>query len=128
MTVPTENFESEAFANYLRANDYTFTHIANESWLPPKVARLAAIRKKRMGLSPGVPDFMVILKRGSLLFIEMKRDRIVLSNWTKGRSPSKISPEQQAWMDELNKIPNIQCNVSYGHEEAISIIERIENL
>jgi hypothetical protein len=46
--VPSENFESECLANRLKANNYIFTHIANESWLSPKVAMLSAIRKKRM--------------------------------------------------------------------------------
>jgi len=80
MKIPTENQEAEQLANWLKVNNYLFTHIANESGLPPKVAMLSAIRKKRMGLSPGVPDFMIILKQGSLLFIELKRQRRVLKN------------------------------------------------
>jgi len=44
----TENEEAEALATYLKLKKYTFTHIANESGLPPKIAMLAAIRKKRM--------------------------------------------------------------------------------
>lgn len=128
MTRPTENIESESLANWLRANDYRFTHIANESWLPPKVAKLAAIRKKRMWLSPWVPDFMVILKRGSLLFIEMKREKVVLQDWTISKAKGNISPEQVQWIDELNKISNVQANIAYGHQEAITIIERIEDI
>jgi len=124
--IPTEDQESECLANWLRANNYTFTHIANESWLPAHIARKAAIRKKRMGLSPWVPDFMIILKRWALLFIELKRCKRVLKNWTKGASPSVISDEQIKWADALNEVSNVQVEFSYGYKEAISIIKSLD--
>ena len=127
MTVPTENQEAERLSNWLRNNKYKFTHIANESGLPPKVAMLAAKRKKRMGLSPWFPDYCIILRRGSLLFIELKRQRAVLKNGKLWASPSKTSNEQIEWIDELNQIPNIQAEVCYGCDESIETIKRIED-
>jgi hypothetical protein len=76
-----ENLEAENLAKWLRLKDYRFSHLANESWLPPKVAMLSAMRKKRMGVSKGVPDYMIVLKRWALLFIELKRPRPILKNW-----------------------------------------------
>lgn len=125
----TENQEAEALATYLRLKKYTFTHIANESGLPPKIAMLAAIRKKRMWLSPWFPDYCIILKCWSLLFIELKRERTRKKNWEYKALSSdgiKTSPEQLDWQDKLNGIPNIQCEICYWCEEAIDTIKRID--
>jgi len=125
--VPTENIEAEMLANWLRLNNYFFTHIANESWLPPKVAMLAAIRKKKMWLTPWVPDFMIILKRWSLLFIELKRKKPFLKNWTIGKSPSIVSEEQKKWVEKLNEIKNVSAFICYGSLEARTKIIEMEN-
>lgn len=128
MKVPTENQEAETLANYLRYNNYMFTHIANESWLPPKVAMLSALRKKRMWLSPWFPDFCIVLKRWSLLFIELKRQKTILKSWKEWASPSRISDEQIKWAESLNKIENVQCNFCYWSSEAINLINRIDEM
>lgn len=125
MTVPLETYEQQALANYLRMHNYlaykspseTFT----KSWSQKR-------KNKLEGVTKWFPDTVIILKRGSLLFIELKRQRIVLKNWTLWRSPSTVSKEQKQWIEELNKLDNIQAEIAYGHEEAISIIERIENI
>lgn len=127
----SENTESENLANWLRINNYMFTHIANESWLPPKVAMLSALRKKRMWLSPWFPDFCIILKRWSLLFIELKKQRTKKKNWEfKALSTDwiSISEEQKQWCDKLNEIPNVQADIYYWAEESIKNILKIENL
>lgn len=114
--IPKENYESECFAQWLRIKNIRFTHIANESWLPPKVAMIASFRKKRMGVSKWVPDFMIIVENNhkrSLLFIEMKR----IKWWT-------LSPEQKEWIEALNEIDNIQAQVCKWHEDAITFVEK----
>lgn len=107
---PTEDQEAQTFATWLRFKNFKFTHIANESGLPPKVAMIASAKKKRMGLSPGVPDFMVIIPNG-LIFIELKR--------LKG---SKTSEEQKEWVSKLNKIPNVEAKICYGATQAIDFV------
>ena len=124
--IPTENQEAEALARWLKCKWYIFTHIANESWLPPKVAMLSAMRKKRMWLSPWFPDFCIILKCKSLLFIELKR-AIDYSKSEKGRKLSVTSKEQLEWQKELNKVKNIQCEICYWAKEAINLIENLDN-
>lgn len=128
MRVPSEDIEAESLAYRLRANWYIFTHVANESWLPPKVAIIAAMKKKRMWLSPWVPDFIIILKRWSLLFIELKRQRIILKNGNLWASPSKISEEQKSWIEKLWKIENVEALIAFWHKEAIEQIKYFENL
>lgn len=115
---PLENIEAEALANWLRFNNYRFTHIANESGLPPKVAMKASARKKRMWVSPWVPDFMILLKRNSLLFIELKR---------KKKSLSKVSQYQLEWIQALNEVTNVEAVVCYGSDEAIKLINEYEH-
>lgn len=73
--MPSEFDESVAFANWLRSNGYRFTHVANESGLPPKVAMRIGQKKRLMGTSKGFPDYLIVLKRGSLLFVELKKER-----------------------------------------------------
>ena len=126
----TENEEAEALATYLKLKKYTFTHIANESGLPPKIAMLAAIRKKRMWLSPGFPDYCIVLKCWSLLFIELKKKRTRKKNWEYKALSSdgiKVSEEQEHWKNQLNTISNVQCNICYWCEEAIELIKRIDD-
>ena len=127
----TENQESEALAKYLRNNWYMFTHIANESWLPTKVAMKAWARKKRMWLSPWFPDYCIVLKIWSLFFIELKKKRTRKKNGEyKALSTDHIvvSKEQEHWKTQLNTIPNVQCNICYWHEESISIIKELDNI
>lgn len=126
--IPKEEVEGEMLAHWLRANNYKFTHIANESGLPPKVAMLSAMKKKRMWLSPWFPDFCIVLNRKSLLFIELKRQKSIWNNWKILKSPSVISPEQIMWIEVLNTIWNIEAHICYGFEEAKEKILEMENL
>ena len=129
MRVPSENYESEKLANRLRWKNYMFTHIANESWLPPKVAMLAAKRKQRMWLSPWFPDFCIILNINALLFIELKKQRSRKKNWDfKALSSDwiKISDKQIEWCNRLNQCANVQAEICYWADEAKKLIKRIE--
>ena len=76
-------------------------------------------KKKRMWVSSGVPDFMIILKSWGLLFIELK---------TIDRKKSKVSPEQKIWIEKLNSIDNIAAEVAYWSNEAIKILQEYEEL
>ena len=69
-------------------------------------------------LNPGLCDLVIILKRKSLLFLEMKRVE---------KSLSDTSDRQIAWINKLNQLQNIQAEVCYWSEEAIKMIQKIEN-
>ena len=110
---PKEDEESMAFSQWLRLKGLMYTYIGNDSGLPPRVAMLAAIRKKKLGLSAGFPDF-VIVTDGGILYCEMKRAK---------KSLSTVSPEQKTWIAVLNNCPGAEARVCYGAEEAIKFVQ-----
>lgn len=125
-----EDIESELFATWLRQHGYKFTHIPNESGLPARVAMLVAIKKKRMGVSPGAPDFLIILKRKALLFIELKKNRTRKDNWEYYALSTdwiEVRPEQERWIEQLNELDNIGAFFAFWSKEAIEIVRREEN-
>lgn len=124
--IPTEKQEWEKLANILKAKQYKFTHIANEIWISGKVWMLVNKNKKLQWLSKWFPDYCIILKRWSLLFIELKRQRKILKSGKLWASPSIISKEQIEWLEALNKIPNVEAHICYGCDEAIVLIEKLE--
>ena len=114
---PLEEVEAMILAGWLSLKKYTFTHIANESWQrsSPNIIQMM-IKKKKMGVSKWVPDFIIILKRWSLLFIELKRLK-----W------SIVSKEQKSWIEKLSQIENIEARVVYWSQEAIQLIQELED-
>ena len=124
-----EEIESMKLAQRLNFNKYLASHIANESWLPPKYMMLVGIKKKRMWLKKWFPDFLIILKRWSLLFIELKKPRNKKSNWEYYALSSdwiNISEEQEYWVNELNKIDNVDAYFCFGFEDAKKLIDSLE--
>lgn len=121
--IPTESQETIALANWLRLNNYFFTKNPNETF-----TKFFNVKRKNKleWVSPWVPDMMIILKRWSLLFIELKRRKKVLKSGKLSSSNSKVSEEQKKWISELNKINNVQAEVCYGCDEAIELIEKLE--
>lgn len=113
--IPKETEEQQILSNWLRANNYTFYKSPSEtyttSWKQKRKNTLEWVTR-------GFPDVTIILKRWSLLFIELKRIK---------KSLSKVSVEQKMWQDELNKLTNIQAEICYWSDEAINRIIEIEN-
>lgn len=113
----TEDKEAEILANYLRARNIKFTHIANERRTTPQ----RGAKLKRMGVNPGVPDFMIILEIDegyNLIFIELKRAK---------KSLSRVSEYQKEWIEKLNECREVGAYIAYGADEAIKIIESFIN-
>lgn len=114
-----EDIESEILANYLRAQELHFTHIANERIT--SVARGAKL--KRMGLSKGFPDVMIALSKDKskdgkdyLIFIELKK--ITERN-------RKQKPEQVRWINRLNKMSHVHAKICFGSVEAIAFVGKL---
>lgn len=117
----SEEIEAEKFAKWLILSGYAFSHIPNESGLPAKVAMLAAIKKKRMWVSPWFPDYSIILKRWSLLFIELKKNRTKKKNWEYYALSTDwidISDEQKKWIERLEWIDNVWACFCFWFEDA----------
>lgn len=107
---PTETYEAARLVDYLRHKNIAFTHVANET-----SSRRQAIKNKQMGLSPGFPDYVILLP-GKILFLELKRKR-----------GGRISPEQKEWLKRLNEVcPTASvATVANGFEEAKKQIEEL---
>ena len=127
--IPLEDIEAESLATWLRFKHYKFTHIWNESGQRGTINIIKMMeKKKRMWVSTGFPDFCIVLKRWSLLFIELKRQRKKLKNWELWASPSKVSDDQKEWVEILSNIENIMACISYWWEDAVQQINHFENL
>lgn len=99
---PKEAFEHQRLCMYLDSRGYKWSHIASES-----SSKAQRIKNARMGLKPGLPDFLIILPSTSkgqvvdqLVFVELKRLR-----------GGRTSPEQKDWIAALNAagIPAAVC-------------------
>jgi hypothetical protein len=107
---PLEADEGKTLVAYLRRRRLKFHHSPNETGHTDEAKR-RAIRMKQQGTSAGYPDYTIIVN-GHMLFIELKRVH-----------GSKTSDEQLEWIQELNRVPNVQAFIAYGAQEAINIIE-----
>lgn len=104
---PSENLECTRLVDYLNLMGIPFSHIPNEG-----LTKKQRIHNKRLGTSPGVPDYFCVVKR-RIVFIEMKR-----------RVGSRVSPEQQRWIDILT-MAGIPVRVCKGFHEAKEFIEEL---
>lgn len=121
--IPKESIEQEILVKRLEFHKYKFWAVRNESdW---RNIRKWTIRKKSW-VQKWIPDLWIIIKSWGLLAIELKRQRRVLKNGNLWASPSSVSPEQKYWIEELNKIKNVQAEICYGAEHSIETIQRLE--
>ena len=111
ITNPPEYEECLALVSYLQYLNIPFAHIHQEWWTTSWKQKN---RAKALGVSPGVPDYMIVLP-DKLLFIEMKR-----------RKGGQVSEHQKKWIEILNNIDNknkIEAVVCKGFDEAKKIID-----
>ena len=80
------------------------------------------VKNKMIWVRPWMSDLLVLLKRGSILFLEMKRckGKRWWANWT------KVSEHQLKWQESINNITNAQYEVAYWSDEAIELIRTLE--
>ena len=121
-----EDAECEKFATWLDLKNYRFTHVANETGIGWTIGMLIGARNKKIGVSKWFPDYIIFLKRGWTLFLEMKLPRRVLKSWKLWVSPSKISDEQKEWIEFLNHSLRWDAWIAYWAEDAIRIVENVE--
>ena len=73
---------------------------------------IEAAKLKRMGVKSGVPDF-IVLSHGGQMAIELKREK------RKGEERPRVSKNQKAWLDALEK-EGWRVAVCFGAHEAIT--------
>ena len=119
-----EDDEQIALFEWARLAQGTHPELAFLLHIPNGGSRhmLEAVKLKRLGVRPGVPDLFLPVPRHGLsgLWIEMKREAL-RPKTPKGRGG--VSPDQAWWLKELWK-RGYQASVAWGFEEAREIIER----
>ena len=109
-----EDLEQAEVVLWLEQEGYKFTAIPNsthtESWKQK-------VKNTILGLRPGLSDLLIVLKRGSLLFIEMKvpkkRYPLKKGGFGKPRIVNGPSKDQIGWKNILNGVQNVGCEVAY---------------
>lgn len=112
---PLESEEAHTLMQYMHARGLKFTHVKNETAMADKrgvIKNFRALMDYRDGVSPGFPDFIIVLPRTGLLCIELKR-----------KEGGKVSAAQTEWIDALNDCPGVESHVCYGADESIKLIE-----
>lgn len=85
-----------------------YTHIPNETYTTSWNQKR---KNKQMGVASGFPDY-VIAANNELILIEMKREK-----------NSTTSIEQKLWIEDLNKINNVEARVCRGFKEAKAFLD-----
>jgi hypothetical protein len=115
MPCPTEAQEADTLMQYMKVRGIKFTHIKNETGRAignGRMVNMKAVWDARDGVSPGFPDFMLVLPGIGLLAIELKRVRL-----------GKVSPKQAEWIEALQSCPGVEARVCKGAEASIAFIE-----
>jgi hypothetical protein len=111
---PTEEQDCYALAGYLRilqtqGKIQMFTHIPNSTYTTSIKTK---VRNKNLGVSRGVPDYMILTNK-EVLFIEMKR-----------KFGGVVSPEQLAWIKALSGL-GYPATVCEGFDEAKALLDTL---
>ena len=114
MKIPSEHDEQVVVCKWLDIIGVTYFSVPNGSFLSGgKMQRARQMKNlKAEGLKSGVPDLVILLEGGKLLFIEMKRVKL-----------STTSKEQKEWQERL-KVLGFSAHICNGAGEAIDTIEK----
>lgn len=111
---PTEEMEQEAVIEWTVLMEKQFPELALLYHCPNGGARSKpeAVRFKKIGVKPGVPDLFLPVARGGWhgLFIEMKRQK-----------GGRLSDDQKAWIDALTEQHYMAVRAD-GAEQACEIL------
>lgn len=112
---PSEDDEEHALSDYCDLRGWVHWHVPQETYTKSWGVKM---KSKRLGVRKGVSDHWVIVptKFGQkLVAIEMKR-----------RKGGTVSDEQYEFIEEINKVNEVQGFIARGAEEAIEIVEDVE--
>jgi len=122
---PLEDTEQKILVQYLRLKKIFHFSPINEnqgSSTNRNVAIRVEAKAKSMGKLKGVSDLVVFMPK-QILFIELKRCGRMLKSGKISHSNSKVSKEQEDFLNRANEFPYAKGYICYGAEEAIKIIE-----
>jgi hypothetical protein len=112
---PLESEEAHTSMQYMQARGLKFTHVKNETGMADergKIKNFRALMDYQDGVSPGFPDFIIVLPGIGLLVPELKREK-----------GNEATPSQLDWITALNTIPGVEARVCKGAKELIAFIE-----
>ena len=117
---PLEDAEQYLYTQWLDLKKIPYFAVPNVTqlvmYIKSKIGKIKFWEKrKKEGVKKGVPDLVVFLPN-KILFVEMKR--------VKG---SRVSNEQNEWIDLLNKYDYCVASVCYGGEDAITHTKTIRD-
>nr|WP_287960994.1 VRR-NUC domain-containing protein [Caldilinea sp.] len=113
---PTEHEEAVALAAWIRAQEGRYPQLRYMTHHEAGGHRHGAVaaRIRAEGQRPGVPDYMLYWSNGRYVGLAIELKRADRSNHP--------TAEQRAWLDWLAG-QGWRCEVAYGVEEAIRVIE-----
>lgn len=111
---PTEYDECVTLAEYLQhlknvGKVLVYTHTPQETYTKSWMQKA---KNKKMGVTRGIPDYVIVTKNKKVLFIEMKRQK---GNTT--------TIQQKEWLAALSGMESIIADVCYGFDEAKRLID-----
>jgi VRR-NUC domain len=109
----SEDYECSRFAAWLDANKYLYSHLPLSTFTRSLSVKA---KNKRLGVRPGVPDYVIVLKAGRVVWVEMKRQK-----------GGQVSVEQKIWLVRLND-SGTPAKVCEGFEVAKHWILEQENV
>jgi hypothetical protein len=111
--IPTEYSEQCVVFDWLKYCKLEGANLAFSSLNGVRLPIGLAVKAKKAGMKPGVPDIFVPVPRGIYhgLFVEMKREK-----------NGRLSPEQVDWIAELEQ-QGYKVVIAYGAKEAIDAIK-----
>lgn len=116
--VPTEESESIALVQWLKIKKIPHVHVANEGKFNAQYMK----KRAAMGVNSGFPDYAIFLP-DRLLCIELKRRVKITKTGKLSKSHTKVSENQEKWLETLNCYDYCTAIVAYGAEQAIEIIQ-----
>ena len=121
MMMPLEEVEQIALVNWLKLSNYMFFAVPNGGTRNSK----EAVNLKRSGVVAGVSDLVIFLKN-NILFLELKRQKVLLKSGALSASNSKISSEQLDFLCAVKFYPYALSTVAFGYEDAIKQIKELD--
>ena len=125
-SIATEYEEQKALVEWLRIKKimHFSNHNENNTYKQDRrYAMIAEQKAKASGKVKGVSDICVMLPN-KILFIELKRKPKILKSGKLSVAHTKVSKEQQAFLDRVNMFDYAAGIVAYGWHQARDFINK----
>ena len=116
----SEAHEQIQLIQWLESNNYKFTAVPNDTFTKSWAIKN---KNKAMWVRPWMSDLIIILKRGNVLFLELKK-----APWVKWWANGSVTSEYQLeWQKSINKCVWVQYEIVQGFELSKELILTLES-